>query len=1109
MAIGNSCKFFLFTAMGAACWGQSTFGGFVGAVRDPSGGIVANSIVKVKNLGTDVTRDTLTDARGDYNVVNLEPGEYEISVEAPGFQPAKVSGITLLARQTIRQNVSLALATQAQTVNVSVAAEAPLNTEVSNIAETKVGRELVDLPVAIASRSSGSTSPFTTLTTQPGVQTDGTSISVAGAKPAMLSMSLDGISTVGPRSSGPLQELFPSFDTIAEIRVSEVNNTAEFGGVSDITTISKSGTNSFHGGAFENHQNAYLNARNIFAASKPALVENDFGGFLGGPVTAPKLYHGKDKTFFFMSYEGLRLPKGFVLTGTVPTAAMRAGDLSVYLPKTLVKDPLAGTPFPNNQIPLTRIDPLSLKALTYLFPLPNFGSGAGVPTNNLNENFGVPLSTNQGDMRVDHNITSKQSAFARLSYKRIESGVNPSGTGVFGTGFKIENDYSLSGTHNYIITPHLINELRAGLTGSNAGTGYAYTAAGVQQELGLLIAGPVPVGAVSPNFSVTGFTGTTGGTSSISRSSTVQLLDNVTWTRNKHTVKFGGDYRYLRALFTNVFATNRIGTYTFNNSATSSLIGSPFGAFLLGIPDRTGMATVTNPDTYGYANHYAVYGQDDWKITSRFTLNYGLRWEYHPMFNDHYNNVANWLPDYTGTINGVTVHGAAVVPDAAVPLINPDFVRTIAPSPVLTASEAGIPQSLRYSEKTDFAPRIGFAWRVTGDGKTIVRAGYGKFIEAELGSLILAGWAVEASDVGTFTNSVTGGKPLYKFPYPFPAVLAQPGTLNFDLAGDLHYKDPYVQQWNFTVERDLGFQTALRLTYDGSHGTDLGITENSNQVPANTVGFAIASKSAPFPQLAENTYLTNGARSNYNAFTVTMNKRMSKGLQFQVTYTFAKNLSNGGGSSPTSFASESGGTVSDPYNLNVDYGNVIYTRRNRFLATFLYNTPTWKGNRVLAQLTGGWELGGVLLFQDGPFLTVNGSGIDPGGTNASNLGGSQRVDVVSGAPLYPANQSPAGWMNSSAFYVPPNNIGRIGTEPIGFVQGPGTQAVSLSFFRSFNVTERIKLRMGISAANAFNHPNYGTPGLTLGTSTFGIINTLQTAEGAGPRQVQLTGRITF
>jgi hypothetical protein len=445
--------------------------------------------------------------------------------------------------------------------------------------------------------------------------------------------------------------------------------------------------------------------------------------------------------------------------------------------------------------------------------------------------------------------------------------------------------------------------------------------------------------------------------------------------------------------------------------------------------------------------------------------------------------------------------------------VNPGFAESIAPTPILTASQAGIPNSLRYSQKTDFAPRIGFAWRVTSDGKTVIRGGFGRFIEAQLGYLLLSSWAVEASDVAQFTNTITSGKPQLTFPYPFPQNLAQPGTQSFDLSYDLHFKDPYVQQWNFTIERDLGFQTGLRVSYDGSHGKNLALTTNPDQVPANTVGFAKASLNAPYPLWNSLVNVQNGGVSNYQALTVSLNKRFSKGLQFSANYNFAKNLSDGGGYNPTGFAGAGGGQTSDYYHPYLDYGNVAFTRRNRFLATFLYETSSHQASKLVNQLVGGWEVAGVLLFQTGPFLTVLAPGADPSGTNFDNSfnngDGAGRADIVSGAPLYPVKQSIQQWINPAAFAIPADNIGRFGNSPVGAVVGPGTQAVSLSVYRSFKYKERAALRIGGSASNAFNHPNYGVPNLSLGTAPFGTISSLQTAEGAGPRAIQLGARLTF
>ncbi len=414
---------------------QSTFASIVGTVKDPSGAVVAKASVAVVNSGTDTRRATVTDTSGDYSVPNLEPGTYKVTMETPGFQPF-VYEITLTARETARVDGQMSVAGQAQQVSVSADANV-INTEVSNIAETKTGRELIDLPVAIATRQSGSTSAMSTLTTQPGVQTDASgNISVAGTKPSMLSVSIDGISSTGAKTNGPLVEMFPSFNAIAEIRVSEVNNTAEYGGVSDITTISKSGSNTLHGGAFENIQNTVLNARNLFANTKPAIKLNDFGAYAGGKIW-------RDKTFFFASYEGLRLPKQNTITDSVPSLALRGGDLSAY--SSPVYMPGTNTPYLNNRIPTNQISSVAANALTYLFPLPNTGAPNAI-ANNFTENLPTPISSDQADLRIDHVINSKMTVFARGTYKtRAVSIVPTTGSPLFGPWSTPEIDFRLHG----------------------------------------------------------------------------------------------------------------------------------------------------------------------------------------------------------------------------------------------------------------------------------------------------------------------------------------------------------------------------------------------------------------------------------------------------------------------------------------------------------------------------------------------------------------------------------------------------------------------------------------------------------------------------------------
>ena len=867
LVVSTICTFALSTAI----YGQSTFGEVLGTVKDPSGSLVPRAEVQIVNTGTGSSRSTLTNANGDYQFVNVDVGKYKVTIQATGFHTSEFDAFDLSARETKRLDISLQVATQATTVNVEAASI--VQTDVSNVAETKGSKELIDLPVAITTRSNGSTSAFSTLSAQPGVQTDTSgNISVAGTTPGQISVSIDGISSVGPGTIGALGEMFPSFNAIEEIRISETLNPAEYGGVADIATVSKSGTNSFHGGLFENLQNSDFNAADTFSHVAPLIKMNDFGAYLGGPLSIPKLYNGKNRTFFFGSLEYLRLPKQSTQVLNVPTQAMRNGDLSSFLP--FQNGSL--TAYPGNKIPTTQLNPFSQAILNRFYPLPNYGAPGAINSNYL-ATFSDPIHSAQGDVRIDQVISSKHLIYARYTYKnrRVESPPSDPNGGLssplVGSTSQPEIDSALAIAYNWVISPSLVNEARSGFSRIHGSPSFGVNTQSVVNSLGLQNLPSIPTSQDLSTIAIQGFLGIQSAVNDTNpRQATTQFLDNLTWTKGKHTMKFGGDFRYLSSLFTDVFNNYRLGQYTFNGAATSSLVGTGPGAslagFLLGYPDSTGIATVLNATTDSYAKHYAFYGQDDFKVSQSLTINFGLRWEYHPMFLDHNNNVANFYPNYTSTVNGQTVNGAVIIPGkSTLALVNPGFAETLSPTPILTASQVGIPSSLRVSQKTDFAPRIGFAYRIGGKDKTVLRGGYGRFIETILTSQVVDGWAVEASDVGIFTNSIgANGLPIYKAPYSFPSNIALPGTYFFDLASNVHYKDPHIDEWNVTVERDLGKGIGVRASYDGNHGSKLGTLINLNQLHTNTLGYTALANNVPFPALSDIAYQTNLGVSNYN-----------------------------------------------------------------------------------------------------------------------------------------------------------------------------------------------------------------------------------------------------
>jgi len=706
---------------------QSTFGSIVGTVQDASGGSVPEVTLTVKNLDDNSSRTAVSDASGAFQALNLRPGSYEIMASKSGFSDSRTGKLTLDARQQLRVDMKLDIAAVSTSVEVADSA-AIVNTENGTIGDTKKFNQVVQLPM---NYRGGSDSPLSALVAVPGVQQDSSgNMSIGGGTPSQIQFSVDGTSTVNIRQNGALGNMNPSSELISELKVTQFNNNAEFSQLADVTIITKSGTNKLHGSAFEYLQNSVLDATPYGFDSKAHKAYNTFGGSLSGPVDIPHLYKGIDKTFFFVDYEGNRRRFGTPEVLSVPTASMRAGDLT-NLPGGAAVDPTTRIPFSGNRIPATQLNPVAQSLLNNYLPLSN--SGNGLDTNgNYRLQAPTPAGLNGYDVRIDHNVNAKQQLYGRWSWKNVDTtGIN----GLLPTEQHFETNRNLIVSHNYTIRPNLLNEVRFGLTYYALQVHFPISGSNAIKTLGLagLDLSDVPGVNAFPTFDFsdsTGFTPVGRDKTGITRSQTIQLSDNLSWIKGTHTVKVGVDFRKVRYTDLESFGgSDDFGAFTFNAGTFS---GNAFADFLLGLPSKSYIAQ-SGPDTQLHAYQTGIYAQDEWHVTKKLTVNVGLRWQALPPFISENNNLGAFDPRNGGFIlpnNGVARQGFLVSINAC-PGVNP----ALPCAPIEKANQVGLGDGLREFYKGNFQPRISLAYRPFDDNKTVFRAGFGIFTMTSLGQL--------------------------------------------------------------------------------------------------------------------------------------------------------------------------------------------------------------------------------------------------------------------------------------------------------------------------------------------------------------------------------------
>ena len=1104
--IGAALVVLCVLGIGVCARAQSTFGSIVGVVHDPAQAVVPGASVKIQSLDDNSTRTTTSDENGSFEFVNLKPGNYTLSAQAQGFADFQVPSVELAARQTLRIDVTVGIKSQSQVVEVSDTV-AVINTENGVISDSLNNQEITQLPL---NNRATTTSPLAALSLSPNVQQDSSgNVALGGASSAMVNFSVDGISTANVRQNGALQDAYPSQEGISAVRVTSFNNSAEFSQVGDVTFTTKSGTSQYHGTLFEYLQNDALDADPYGFSGKSPKHFNTFGGSLGGPLSIPHLYNGRDRTFFFFDYEGNRRSTALAEQFLVPTQAERNGDLSALGVST----------------PITNINPTATALLNY-YPLPNVTG----QSNYNYENFqSTPARTDGADLRIDQTLNSKQSVYARFSRKNItEDYANP----LLPDDSDSVHNRSLLVSHTWVLTPRLLNEFRFGFTNVTTSVGFPIEGADALSQLDLtgvnISQHPSTHAFPTFNFSAgTGFTPIGRDKTGVTQSKTTQFTDNLSWTRGKHTFKTGIDARRVRYADIETFLpSDDFGQFTFQPTFT----GNAFGDFLAGLPTTIFFA-VSSPDVAGTAWEYSFFGQDEYRVNGRITLNYGLRWQILPGFTEDGGNLANF--DQRNNSIVVPDNLAAYLAQQNIQASNLGFQQsfnacnlghTALPcSNYITASQDHLPQSLRNIYKGNFQPRISLAYRPFNDTKTVIRAGFGIFTVTNLGPLSFNNSGNPTSALHTYTNGGTATAPLIQFPNTAPPTVGvQFGGGGLDQGVDPNYRDPQANQWNLTVERQLATNDSLRVSYVGMHTYRLSVTEDLNQIPASATPYQTTATS-PYvdPRAPYHNWFTlystfNAAEATYNALEVEESHKTSNGFYFDADYTLAKNLADNQGDTPAAFAGEVnyGVPIADRFHVHSDYGNVEGTRHQRFLLTGLYQLPFGQGRTFLNTggwknaLLGGWELTNVTLLETGPWLTPSISdSFDQSNTNVVNRGAFLRPDQVS--KNFYQGQSRAQYFNLAAFAPTPAGAGRFGNAGVGILQGPGTAAASLGLAKVFNVTEKLRVRFESTFTNVLNHTNFAPPATQIDNPTFGVLSAPQTAENAGNRTGQMALRIEF
>lgn len=1087
---------------------QSTYGAVVGVVSDASDAVLPGVTVTLTEVQTNLVRTTVSKGNGAYEFNNLTLGLYRVDFELQGFRKFSSEAFRVEARETKRINGSLTVG--GLTEEVLVESVAPLiNTETPTVSSATSNRELQTLPFTFRTQN---TSPILAIQVIPEVQRANQQFSLSGSLPYQNEVSVDGILTTSVRRNGIGAEgfnIFPSIESIQEIKVSSVTNTAEYAQIGDITTVSKPGTNAYHGTAFWNYNADSLNANpNYFNPSlKPnASDNNNFGASAGGRLI-------RNRTFFFGTFERLDIKLFQSTTATVPPAAFRNGDFSGLA--TAILDPATSQPFPGNIIPASRINPVASKLLSSYIPAPNEGTAT--------HRYAVDATevSNQFDIRVDQNFQN-HTLFGRLSSKKVQR-ETPTTYESLGPRASDNPVSTFVVSDNYAISPSLLNEARVGFTRADQGFTTGVQGKNLANELGLrLLQTNLPGGTGTTFVNIAGYSQFGESQEEPLTQATFQVADNLTWIKGRHTMKAGFDIQWFNWTSpVNFTGADDFGVFRFNNNIAGGGTGNPVANFLLGLPTEVDQ-TASGPGVDGVATHYSVFVQDEWRMNAAVTFSAGVRYDLRPGFKDRESNISNFLRN--------TPNGDVVVPDtASVALTAPGFAGSIGSSRILAADQAGLPLSLRNTDANNIAPRFGVAWRPGGDTRMVVRAGYGVFYTRILGAVFNSLTGIHTSDNVTFPNTFNTATRTYGIVWPNTFAgdpsrgVTRLGTQNFSTANDPDYKDPMTQQWSLTFERELNRRNALRVTYSGFRSVDLTMAPDLNQVQPNTTGYANLPASArPYPNWNRVNTRDNGGDHNYHDLLFQVNGTLRRlGLAHTTSYKWARSINNieDRGAGQSDFQSEINGRTDNRFDPDYMRGPSTNIPTHRFVSSLIWDVPFGRDRAfgagvspVVDAILGGWTMSSVIQAQSGAHYTAFYNSHCGSGTNCY---GSEKADAVSGQDPNDGPKTLAQWFNTAAYSVAAFRdasgraifTGRFGNAPKGEIIGPGVWNIDFAAMKDFRLSSQVRFTANIFVTNLFNHANWGRPDTNVTSANYGKITSLNTDFPL--RRIVLGGRLTF